>query len=168
MCLCAPTTLSTQKVKEALGTCTVLSKGTFFLLSYLRFSGIIICAFQYVAPTPHQHWNAFIWMPSLGCFPWDSFIGMASFGCLLQDAFLWIPFKRNHFKMLSSGRIFWDAFFGMLSSGCLLLIGFFGIPSLWNYFFWMHSSEFIYWDGFFGMPSFHVISVSNASLKLKS
>ena len=30
--VCAPTTLSTQKVKGALGTCTVLSKGTFFSL----------------------------------------------------------------------------------------------------------------------------------------
>ena len=60
----------------------------------LRFPGLIICAFQYVAPTPHhQHWNAFIWMPSLGCFHWDSFIGMASLGPFHLDAFFRMPFS---------------------------------------------------------------------------
>ena len=110
MCLCAPTTLSTQKVKEALGTCTVLSKGTFFLLSYLTFSGVIICAFQYVAPTRIV----------LECLHLDVFIRMLSLGFYHLDAFFRMPFSGYLFKEATSRCSPRDAYFGVLSLGCYL------------------------------------------------
>ena len=109
--VCAPTTLSTQKVKGALGTCTVLSKGTFISNpAILRFPGLIICAFQYVAPTPYQHWNVFIGMPSSGCLSLDTFLKKplqdALFGTHLLGCFLWDAI----FRMSSSDWLLWDTF----------------------------------------------------------